>query len=423
MSEFPTPDDTQSDLVPVTDPRSTPPARASRGGSRRAPTKAELRRARRAGGGGRSSGGGGRAKRGLVGILVIVLAVVLGAGALFWGATQGVKAVQGMFAGPEDFSGTGNGDDVLFEVAQGDTASAIGRGLKEQGVVASVQAFIDAANADPASSGIQVGHYALKPGMSAQAALDVLANPANKIQATVTVPEGLRVEDVVDLLVKKTDFTRGALEKALRNPDLGLPEYAEGNPEGYLFPATYAIAPGDTALDLMSAMVERWGQAAREFDLENRAAELGKTPQEIMTIASLVEAEGRGDAMAKIARVIYNRLDGPGNKGGTNGLLQIDAAVNYALGQTGTTEFTEAQKASVASSPYNTYYQVGLPPTPIEAPGDDAIEAALNPAEGDWYYYVTVDLETGETRFSENYSDFLVDKAAYKNYCLGSDRC
>lgn len=413
MSEFPTPDESPTER----------PATPSRAGSRRAPSKAELRRAARAAAAGGESGAVGSGRRGLAGVMALVLALVVGAGALYWGATKGVEAVQGIFAGPEDFEGTGQGEEILFEVAQGDTAAAMGRALKDQGVVASVQAFIDAANADPASSGIQVGFYSLKSQMSAASVLEVLVNPANKVQATVTVMEGLRVEDTIDVLVERTDFKRSELEKALKSPELGLPEYAEGNPEGYLFPATYAIAPDDTALDLLRAMVDRWRQAAEENDIEDRAAELGRSPQEIMTIASLVEAEGRGDDMAKIARVIYNRLDGPGDKGGTNGLLQIDAAVNYALGQTGTTEFTEEQKASVAGSPYNTYYQPGLPPTPIEAPGDAAIEAALNPAEGPWYYYVTVNLETGETKFSEGYDEFLVNKAEYKAYCDGSDRC
>jgi UPF0755 protein len=142
-----------------------------------------------------------------------------------------------------------------------------------------------------------------------------------------------------------------------------------------------------------------------------------------MTIASLVEAEGRGDDMAKVARVIYNRLDGPGDKGGTNGLLQIDAAVNYALDRKGTITLTLDEIESVATSPYNTYKTPGLPPTPIEAPGDDAIQAATHPAEGNWYYYVTVNLKTGETKFYEDYNGFLAGKAEYQQYCTTSDAC
>ncbi len=134
-----------------------------------------------------------------------------------------------------------------------------------------------------------------------------------------------------------------------------------------------------------------------------------------MVIASLIEAEGRGDDMPKISRVIYNRLTGPGDRQGTNGLLQIDATVNYAadneLGAVPTTEDLEID------SPYNTYKYPGLPPTPIEAPGDAAIQAAANPVEGDWYYYVTVNLATGETKFAETYDEFLQYKDELREYC------
>ena len=117
------------------------------------------------------------------------------------------------------------------------------------------------------------------------------------------------------------------------------------------------------------------------------------------------------------ARVIDNRLDGPGDKGGTNGLLQIDASVNSALDRTGTIAISTDEIQSVADSPYNTYTQPGLPPTPIEAPGDAAIEAAAHPAEGDWYYYVTVDLATGETKFAETYDEFLRYNDQLQEYC------
>ena len=168
-------------------------------------------------------------------------------------------------------------------------------------------------------------------------------------------------------------------------------------------------------------MVTRWRQAADDAGLEDAAAELGKTPAELMVIASLVEAEGRGDDMPKIARVIYNRLDGPGDKGGTNGLLQIDASVNYGLDQELGVALTTDQLQQ--DTPYNTYTRAGLPPTPIEAPGDDAIAAAANPEPGDWYYYVTVDLATGETKFAETYDEFLTYKDEYTEYCTTSDAC
>jgi UPF0755 protein len=125
--------------------------------------------------------------------------------------------------------------------------------------------------------------------------------------------------------------------------------------------------------------------------------------------------------MAKVSRVIYNRLDGPGDKEGTAGLLQIDATVNYALHREGVVAVTTADTHVV--SPFNTYQNPGLPPGPINSPGDAAIKAALHPAAGPWYYYVTVNLRTGETKFGVTYQDFLRLKQQFAQYCTTSSRC
>ena len=360
-----------------------------------------------------------RRRRGPWGCLAALVALALVVGGLWFVVDRGVGWVQDQFGSAEDYPGPGSGS-VVFEVREGDTATAIGRNLKDAGVVASVDAFIAAASGEPKAAGIQVGFYPLKKEMSARGALDVLIDPANLVRASVTVPEGLRVVDIVDRLAEGTDFPRSAWEKALKK-DIGLPEWADGNPEGYLFPATYEMRPGDKPVDLLRRMVDRWRQAAEAADLEARAAELGKTPAEIMIIASLIEAEGRGDDMPKISRVIYNRLDGPGDKGGTNGTLGIDASNAYGIGKSGTTQLTAEELA--VDTPYDTRRRVGLPPTPIEAPGDDAIQAALNPADGPWYYYVTVNLETGETKFSETYEEFLTNSRELDAYCATADRC
>jgi UPF0755 protein len=116
-------------------------------------------------------------------------------------------------------------------------------------------------------------------------------------------------------------------------------------------------------------------------------------------------------------------LDNPGN-GITNGLLQIDATVNYALGKAGIARLTQEEIDSVEDHPYNTYSQPGLPPGPIEAPGQAAMEAALNPEDGDWLFYVTVNLATGETKFASTEAEFLEYKAELDEYCeTQSDRC
>lgn len=364
----------------------------------------------------------GRKRRSAPSCLAVLVALAVVAGLIYLGVTAGIDKIREQFADPEDFAGPGRGE-VIFEVGEGENGGAICRNLEADGVVASVDACVNAVNGNPQAGGIQVGYYTLQKEMASADAIEILVNPDNLVTATVTVPEGLRLTDIVEVLAKNTDFGAKQFEKALESPDLGLPDYADGNPEGYLFPATYAFGPNDKPLDMVQQMVARWRQSAEASDLESEAERLGYTPHELMTIASLVEAEGRGDDMAKIARVIYNRLEGPGDKGGTNGLLQIDATVAYGLGLSpGSTELTQEQLDT--PTPYNTRLNVvGLPPGPIESPGDAAIEAAANPAEGPWYYYVTVDLATGETRFYETYDGFLEGQALYKTYCETSDRC
>jgi UPF0755 protein len=366
-------------------------------------------------------GGKRRKSRGAKGCLAVIVALAVLAGGFYFALTKGVSLLADQFQGPEDFPGPGTGK-VEFTVNEGDVVAQIGRNLKADGVTASVQAFIDACTED--GTGIQVGDYELQKEMKAADACEVLADPDNLISfPTVTIPEGLRLTEIVSTLAENTEFPEQAWNRALQQPDkIGLPDYAEGNAEGYLFPATYEVKPGMKPARVLKMMVDRWRQAADEAGLEERAAELGKTPGELMIIASLIEAEGRGDDMPKIARVIYNRLDGPGDKGGTNGTLGIDASIAYGLGLSpGSTELTPEQLAE--DTPYNTRINAGLPPTPIEAPGDDAIAAAANPAEGGWYYYVTVDLATGETKFYEDYDGFLEGRDEYKAYCETSDRC
>jgi UPF0755 protein len=352
-----------------------------------------------------------RRRRSIPGCLAALVALAVVVGGFYFVVTWGVHKVQDQFSSAADYDGPGHGK-VTFQVVSGDSAASIGRRLKKQDVVASVDAFIDAANGSPDWDNLQPGYFALKKQMSAEDAVGVLVDPANMLKDTITIPEGLRVVDIVGILAKDTDYSAKDFQKVLDDPgQLGLPSYADGNAEGYLFPATYDFPPDATPASMLTDMVDRWKQAAEDADLEARAADLGYTPGELMTIASLVQSEGRGGDMPKIARVIYNRLEGDE----TNGLLQIDATVNYAAGnKLGAVPTTDDLQLD---SPYNTYKNPGLPPTPIEAPGDDAIDAATHPADGDWYYYVTVNLKTGETKFAETYDEFLHYKAELQHYC------
>jgi UPF0755 protein len=353
-----------------------------------------------------------------IGCVALLVAFAVLIGGLYWGATAGIDAVRDRFSGPEDYEGPGSGR-VLIEVQEGDTAADIAETLAGEDVVASREAFTGAASENPDSVGIQVGYYELQRQMSAEGALEVLLEPDNLIQSAVTVPEGYTVDQIVATLAENTDFTAREYRRVLRQPQrIGLPGYAEGNPEGYLFPATYMVPPRATPESILTMMVDRFKAAAQDADLVRRAADLGRSPAELVTVASLVESEAsRRQDRPRVARVIYNRLEGEE----TDGLLQLDATVNYAAGRNLGARTTAADRQ--IDSPYNTYLNPGLPPGPIEAPGDAALQAAANPADGDWFYYVTVNLRTGETKFAETYAEHQRNVAELNEYCRTSEAC
>lgn len=358
-------------------------------------------------------------RRSIPGIIAVLISLLILGGGGYLVVTMGVEKITEALSSADDFPGPGTGS-VIFEVQQGDTVAAMGRSLKEQGIVKSVDAFTAAAANEPDSTGIQVGYYEMREEMSAEDALEILIDPANLVRNTVAIPEGLRTTDILDLLVKQSEFKRGAFEKVLADPSsIGLPQQAKGNPEGYLFPATYDFGPKANPKSMLTAMVDRWKQAADETKLKAGAKQLGYSPAEVMTVASLIQAEARGEYMPMVSRVIYNRLE---ERGETNYLLQLDATVNFAHGENLGATTTDEQRA--LDSPYNTYVTPGLPPGPINSPGQAAIEAALNPDDGPWFYYVTVNLKTGETKFAETFAEHNVNREEFLEYCrTQSERC
>jgi UPF0755 protein len=349
------------------------------------------------------------------GCLAVLVALAVLAGGAYFAVNAGMGALKDRFAPPEDYPGPGTGS-VLVEVQEGDAASSIGQTLVEADVVKSVEAFTDAAAKDPDSIGIQVGFYEMKKQMAAEDALAILVDPKNMVQNTVGFPEGLTVEQIVAQLAEQTDFPAKQYRKVLDNPKaIGLPSYAEGNPEGYLFPATYQVPPNATPKSILTAMVTRYEQAAESLDLEAEAERLGVSPHDVMVVASLIQAEARFDKdFSKVSRVIYNRLEEPMP-------LQFDSTVHYAEGKDGSVGTSDEARDS--DSPYNTYKVAGLPPTPIMAPGEQAIEAAINPADGPWLYFVTTNPDTGETKFAESYDEHLENKAEFDAWCADSDTC
>ncbi|MGI8433841.1 MAG: endolytic transglycosylase MltG [Nocardioidaceae bacterium] len=348
-------------------------------------------------------------------LLVALLVIAALAGFAYVKGVDLVKRALDSTSSPSDYSGQGHGK-VTIEVKGGESASDIAKTLAHADVVKSADAFVKAATDNPDSTAIQVGFYALRKQMSADSALKRLLNPAAQIHDTVTVPEGLRVDQTLALLADKTDFSAKQLQAAYdRTAALGLPSYAHNNAEGFLYPATYEVAPNMTAADLLATMVDQFGQEADTVHLEDRANALGIDPYDAVVVASLVQGEAsRVEDMPKVASVAYNRLD----KGM---LLQFDSTNKYAVDGLG----VPAPGGNIIEidSPYNSYQHTGLPPTPIDSPGADALDAALNPASGGLLYFVTVNLRTGETKFAETFAEHQRNEAEYHQYCTTSDAC
>lgn len=340
-------------------------------------------------------------KRGRGAVIAALLVFVL-----VLAAIGGFLLKDRLFTSADDYQDT-NGDEVVVQVQEGQTLSDIGTTLKEEGVIASAQAFIDASSADDRSQTIGPGYYRLAERMSAQEALEAMLDPANLVVTRVVFPEGLREDQVVTRLTKATDLPRKRFTAAIKKADrLGLPKFAKGNAEGFLFPATYEFAPGAKAPDMIGAMIDRYNEAANTLRFVPSSKKTGYSPYEVMVIASLVQAEGHPDDYGKVSRVIYNRL--------AAGMpLQLDATVNYVLKSS---EINLSTDEISTTSPYNTYENTGLPPTPINQPGEAAMQAALSPDDGDWLYFVSVNPDTGETKFTNDYEEFLKFKAEFEKY-------
>ena len=298
---------------------------------------------------------------------------------------------------PADYSGAGTGR-IVVQVTSGETPTGLGPQLVKDGVVASSRAFVLAAEHSSNPNGLLPGFYGMHLHMKASLAYTLLLSPKNLVQVTVTIPEGWRLSQIVAYLGAKSGIPASAYQAILKNPaQLHLPAAANGKPEGYLFPATYEVVPHESALGVLSAMVQRFDQEAVQLNLSTAAKQVHLTESQVIIMASLVEAEGgRLSDYPKIARVIDNRL-------AQGILLQLDSTVLYGLNTYGILA-TDQQLTS--TSPYNTYKYKGLTPGPIDSPGAAAIQAVLNPAAGNWLYFVTVNPKTKETLFTASQAQF-----------------
>ncbi|MEU6018849.1 endolytic transglycosylase MltG [Streptomyces sp. NPDC047515] len=210
----------------------------------------------------------------------------------------------------------------------------------------------------------------------------------------LVIPEGRRASQVYAAVDRALSVASGTTEKAAAAADLPLPAEANGNPEGYLFPATYPVTSRTTPQGLLRYMVDTAVERFGADHITTGARRNGVSVYRTVTIASIVQAEADTEHdMGKVARVIYNRLD--------RGMpLQMDSTLNYALNRSSLDTTTGDTKID---SPYNSYERKGLPPTPIGNPGEQATTAAITPTPGPWLYFVTV--APGDTRFTSSYAE------------------
>ncbi|NKZ04131.1 endolytic transglycosylase MltG [Actinomadura latina] len=308
---------------------------------------------------------------------------------------------------PPDYAGEGSGK-VTVQIKEGASGSAIGATLQEHRVVKSARAFVKAYSKETKASSIQPGFYQMRLKMSSAAAMALLLNPKSRAGNQITIPEGRRAAEVFELLTKKTGISVKEFQAAAKNgKSLGLPSYAKGNVEGYLYPGRYDLDPNGSADRILKQMVERFNEEATSAGLVAKAREARMNPATVVTLASLVQAEGgKPSDLPKISRVIYNRVE-KGMK------LQFDTTVLYALKER---RLTVTEKDLLIDSPYNTYKHTGLPPGPISNPGPDAIEAALNPKPGTWLYFIATDPTNKVTKFATTEAERLAIEKEFREW-------
>lgn len=349
--------------------------------------------------------------KGAVAVLV-ALTILVGGGYLAFDKVR--EATAGIFLETvEDYTGDGE-SAIEVEIPKGSSVAKMGDILLDKDVIASTEAWSAAtAKAGDETATIQAGIYGLRTKMPAEAALGVLLDPKNLIVRRFTVPEGLRLTEILPILAKGTGIKQSEFEKALKNPDkLGIPSWAKEKPEGFLYPDTYEYTKKSTATSILQMMVKRNDQVLDDMDYKDRAKELGLTRYELVTVASIIEKEVFADKdRPKVARVIYNRLD--------QGMrLQFDSTAYYG---TNSTPKTAPPNLTSDVNPYNTYVVDGLPAGPISNPGKAALEAAAEPADGNWLYFVTVNFKTGETKFTDSHAEHEKNVAEWKSWCKKND--
>ncbi len=341
-------------------------------------------------------------------IVAVVLAGTVAAGAVWAWATyeQPIRTLLG-WQEPADYEPGEAGGEALVTIAAGDTGADVSAALFLAGVTRTETVFYDMLIASGADPAFYPGVYRLQQRMTAAAALAALQDPAAKVDSVVQLREGMTVEQSLQVISDSLRIPVDDLRAAVADPAAyGVPA---DSLEGWLFPATYTFDPGVTAPEVVHTMVDR---TVASLDAA------GVPPaerQRILTIASIIQREAREDDFAKVSRVIANRLGPAGAE--TSGLLQMDSTAQYGYGEMHDGTASSSAEALADDNPWNTYVHPGLPAGPIANPGDAAIDAAMHPADGPWLYFVTVNLDTGETVFSTTAAEHEAAVARWQQWC------
>jgi len=345
-------------------------------------------------------------RRGCLVALLVVFVLVAGAagGGLWVWNTYGGKISEVMGWGPsKDFeTGLATGT-ALVTIKKGDGGRQISQALYDAGVTKTSGIFYEMLVKENVATTFYPGVYKLQQKMTAAAALTALNDPKNKMQNSAVIPEGLSVAETISRIAQSVDVPLEDLQAAVKNPA----DYGVNAPslEGWLFPALYEFQPGATAKDVVTTLVQR------TRDSLSAAAVPAADEQRVLTIASIIQREARAEAdFYKVSRVIQNRLD-QGMK------LQMDSTAQYGYGELHSGSASTSDAAQTDDNPWNTYVIDGLPKTPIANPGDKAIDAAMHPAAGPWLYFVTVNLDTGQTVFSTTYAEHEAAVKQWQDWC------
>ncbi|MDJ1113755.1 endolytic transglycosylase MltG [Microbacterium dauci] len=339
-------------------------------------------------------------------VLAFIGALVVGCFWVWNTYEDQIRAVMG-WEEPKDYEpGLAEGEATLT-IVSGDTGADISTTLFEAGVTKTSDAFYSYLIDTGQNPSFVPGVFSLQQKMTSEAALEAILDPANKQENTAQLREGLTVAQSVERIAEGVGLPLEDVQAAVADPSAyGIDE---DSLEGWLFPATYTFDPDTTAEQVIQRMVDRTVQAL------DAAGVPEERRHEILTIASIIEKEARFEKdFYKVSRVIQNRLD-PSNSE-TNGLLQMDSTAQYFFSdREGGTSSREEELTD--DNPWNTYVHTGLPVGPIANPGELAIKAAMEPEEGPWLYFVTVNLDTGETVFTNTLSEHNAAVEQWRAWC------